>query len=112
MSSINGLGFVGPEDFETSEILAVETDLTVSSVQTDTFPGARKHTSTTYIEHTPKGQRSGSCGVRNKTTVAAERSWAPSTDTHDALVCITGVWVRRRETPNPGVDAFRPTGKL
>jgi len=43
MSSTNGLGLVGPVDFETWEIAAVEMDLMVKKEQTEMLPGARKH---------------------------------------------------------------------
>jgi hypothetical protein len=112
MSSINGMGRVGPETFDTFEILAVETDRINKTVHADKLPGAKKQRLTSYDEHIPEEHKSGSCGVRNETTVGSAGSRAASTDTIIALVLMLGAWERLRVIPNPGVDKFRPVGKL
>ena len=74
-SSMNGLGFVGPDDFETWEIMAVETDLIARTEQTETFKDAKKQISTSYDEQNPESlHKSGSSGVRKEIKVAALES--------------------------------------
>jgi hypothetical protein len=42
MSSMNGMGRVGPETFDTFEIMAVETDRINKTVHADKLLGAKK----------------------------------------------------------------------
>ena len=70
-SSINGLGFLGPDNLETCEIMAVETDLIARTEQTETLKGAKKHRLTIYDEQNPELlHTSGSLGVRKEMNVA------------------------------------------
>jgi hypothetical protein len=99
MSSKNGRGLVGPENRETLEIVAVETDRIVSTVQTEMLLEAKKQTLTSYSEQKPETlQKSGSWGVRKEITVGDVESWAGFTDTSIALAFTDGFSDRRRRT--------------